>query len=326
MHNYELCVVSGGIEEGNTRHIEFNYKEIELKTCNIVKIIKQVNPDAIIFFVNLKNLYLFPVLFYSKLKKIKAIYWGHGRDLENKYNILKNIIYNFEHFLFDAILLYAECLKKYVKPYFHYKTFIANNTLNTIRYDDISPSKSCILSRFNIKTSRNIICMGRMQKRKRIDDLIRAFAHLNMKDVGLILAGPDTDGILSNIHAENIYKTGAIYGEDAIRLLLACDIYCMPGHVGLSIVDAFYCGLPFITEEVEHAPEICYLKDGINGFIVPKGDIEALTDKIRILLIDDEMRLKFSNAAKKEFNENIHISKMSQGFFDVLRYGCMGQT
>jgi hypothetical protein len=72
MHNYELCVVSGGIEKGNTHYFEFNYKEIKLKTYNIVNIIKQVNPDAVIFFVNLKNLYLFPVLFYSNLKKIKA--------------------------------------------------------------------------------------------------------------------------------------------------------------------------------------------------------------------------------------------------------------
>ena len=35
---------------------------------------------------------------------------------------------------------------------------------------------------------------------------------------------------------------------------MACDVYCIPGAIGLSIVDAQFCGLPVVTEDVDHGP------------------------------------------------------------------------
>jgi glycosyltransferase involved in cell wall biosynthesis len=162
--------------------------------------------------------------------------------------------------------------------------------------------------------------MGRMQKRKRIDDLIQAFNMMNMEDVGLILVGPDSEGILVNIEGKNIFKLGPVYGEESLDLLSAADVYCLPGAIGLSIVDAFYCGLPVITEDVRHGPEITYLKNGVNGFIVPQGDISELAAKLRMLLTDDALREKFSQAAKHEIMTNGHIDRLCEGFESALRH------
>ena len=96
----------------------------------------------------------------------------------------------------------------------------------------------------------------------------------------------------------------------------------MPGAVGLSIVDAFYCGLPVVTEEGEESPEIMYLKDGVNGFIVPNGDIQQLAAKLQLLLEDDALRAQFSLAAKNEIMTNGHIDNMCKGFRDALRFVC----
>lgn len=162
--------------------------------------------------------------------------------------------------------------------------------------------------------------MGRMQKRKRIRDLILAFRSLKLRDVGLVLAGPDTEGILKEVGGKNIYKVGPLYGEDAIQLLGSCDLCCLPGHVGLSIVDAFYCGLPLVTENVDHAPEISYLKHGINGFIVPKGDIRGLAEKLELLLTNDALRRSFAKAAKTEVQTNARIDIMCEGFRKSLDF------
>ena len=86
-----------------------------------------------------------------------------------------------------------------------------------------------------------------MQKRKRVDILVKALNLMNRPDIGLILIGPDTEGILDEIKGDNIYKLGPIYGHKKFDLLSASDIYCLPGAVGLSIIDAFHCGLPFVT-------------------------------------------------------------------------------
>ena len=320
-NQFSLTIASNGIEKDNSYKVGFNSIEGTLSFNNLMKLINKLNPHAIILFVNLKHLYLFPTLVYSKLKHIKILYWGHGINLEDKTSA-KNILYDLEHELVDSIILYAGFLKKYIKPKHYKKIFIANNTLNTTVYDQMTFESSNVLSKYNIKTKKNIICMGRMQKRKRIPDLINAFDLLKnkYKDLGLVLVGPDTEGILTNIHCENMYIIDSIYGKEALELLSACDVYCLPGHVGLSIVDAFYCGLPIVTEDVDHAPEITYLKDGINGFTVPKGDISTLAKKLELLLRNDSLREKFSKAAKYEIQINGHIDVMCKGFLNALEF------
>jgi glycosyltransferase involved in cell wall biosynthesis len=317
--NYLLTVVSEGAQEGSTHQIEFDQKVIPLSFLGLAKVIRELNPDVIIYWVNLKYLYLLPLILFAKILRKKVIYWGHGCDLLDTKAKFKNIAYGIEHAICDAIILYAEHLKKYVAKKFHKKVFIANNTLY-LKYQGLpaGTTRDVVLADYGIKTKKNIICMGRMQKRKRVEILAKAFYLMNRNDVGLILVGPDNEGILDGINGDNIYKTGPIYGDKAFDLLSACDVYCLPGAVGLSIIDAFHCGLPFVTEEGDESAEIMYLKNGVNGFIVPRDNITELAKKLLFLIDDDELRKRFSIAAKQEILENGNIDKMCAGFRDAI--------
>lgn len=320
---FDLTVVSEGTQEGNTHKVEFKHKEISLTFTKLANVILELDPEVIIYWVRLRHLYLFPMLLFIKLLGKKAIYWGHGTDLYGDESLwLKKYANNIEYRISDALILYGEHLKKYVKRRHHHKTFIANNTLYFNEYQPEQHDKKSCLSKYGIKTSKNIIYIGRMQRRKRLEDLFRAFKLIDSHDVGLILVGPDMDGILSEIQGDNIYKLGSIYGDDRLDLLAASDVFCMPGPVGLSIVDSFYCGLPIVTEAGEESPESMYLKDGINGFIVPKGDVEQLAAKLRMLLEDDKLRERFAQAAKTEISTNGHIDRMCEGFSNALRFVC----
>ena len=147
-----------------------------------------------------------------------------------------------------------------------------------------------------------------------------AHAHLDRPDIGLILVGPDSDGILTASEATMSTNWDRCMATKKSDLLSAADVYCIPGAVGLSIVDAFHCGLPLVTEEGDESAEMMYLKDGRNGFIVPRGDIPALADKLLLLLDNDELRKRFSNEARREISENGHIDKLCEGFRDALLY------
>ena len=318
-HHFLLRIVSDGVEKENPHKVNFKHTKVALNLVSLVKTINQLSPDAIIFFVNLRNLYLFPILLFTRFLGIKIVYWGHAINLERKKS-LKNIAYRFEHYLADSIILYADFLKKYINPKYHSKVFVANNTVNTTIYDHVRFDREKTLAKYAIKTKKNIICVGRMQARKRIGDLIQAFRLIDSRDIGLLLVGPDTDGINDRVQEDNIYRIGPVYGEEAIQLLAASDVCCLPGHVGLSIVDAFYCGLPLVTENVDHAPEISYLKDGINGFIVPKGDVLALAERLELLLKNEELRRQFTKAAKTEVQINAHIDTMCEGFRNALEF------
>jgi glycosyltransferase involved in cell wall biosynthesis len=139
-------------------------------------------------------------------------------------------------------------------------------------------------------------------------------------DVGLIFVGPDPEGVLTDIKGENVFKLGPIYGDKRFDLLSAADVYCLPGAVGLSIIDAFYCGLPFVTEDGDPSAEIAYLKDSVNGFIVPPDNIPVMAEKLLFLLDNEGIRQKFSDAARKEVAENASIDRMCAGFRDALLY------
>ena len=318
---FEFIVASAGIQLGNPHPIEFQYAEIPLSVRSLMQFISRQRIDVIIFWVNMRHWYLLPTCLIAKvLLRRKIIYWGHGRDLADRKARIKNVAYATQQALSDSIILYAEHLKKYVPERFHRKVFVANNTLY-LCYPGLPPeARENVLAEYGIHTKKNIICMGRMQKRKRLENLVAAFSHMNRRDIGLILVGPDQDGILNKIQGESIYKLGPIYGEKKFDLLSAADVYCIPGAVGLSIVDAFYCGLPLVTEEGDESPEIGYLKDGVNGFVVPRKNIPEMAQKLQLLLDNDALRRQFSEEAKKEIAENANIDKLCAGFRDALYY------
>jgi len=321
LYGFELLVLSDGLQPDNPYSVEFQYEKVRLSALSIARFVRRRQIDVIIDYMELRHLYLFPTYLIVKgVMSKKMIYWGQGRDLLDSKARIKNLAYAMEQAICDAIMLYAEHLKKYVPIRFHKKVFVANNTL-CISYPGLpAEAREKVLAQYDIRTRKNIICVGRMQRRKRIENLVQAVDYMNRPDIGVILVGPDPEGILNNIHGDTIYKLGPLYGDKMYDLLSAADIYCLPGAVGLSIIDAFHCGLPFVTEEGDESAEIMYLKDGVNGFIVPRGNIREMAEKLILLLDNDALRRQFSEAAKKEIAENGHIDKLCAGFRDALRY------
>jgi Glycosyltransferase len=318
-YGLELLVTSSAIQKDNPHSVEFEYVEMPLSALNIGRLVYRKKIDVVIMFVDMRHAYLFPTYLIVKgLFGRKMVWWGQGKDLAAPNAKIKNIAYATEQTLCDSIILYAEHLKKYLPKRFHHKAFVANNTL-CISYEGLpAERRQAVLDEFGIHTKKNIICVGRLQKRKRLDILVAAHASMNRPDIGLIFAGPDTDGVLKEVNGKNIFKVGPIYGSKKFDLLSASDVYCLPGAVGLSIVDAFHCGLPLITEGTYESAEMMYLKDGENGFLVEPGNVHELSNKLLLLLDNDYLRKKFSNAARREISTNGHIDKLCAGFRDAL--------
>jgi len=98
------------------------------------------------------------------------------------------------------------------------------------------------------------------------------------------------------------------------------DVCVIPGHVGLSVNQAFYFGLPVVTEEGKHPPEIAYLKPNRNGFIVPENDLAQLKEKIVYLLENDTVRGEFSRAAREDILREASTEGMFQGFLKSVQF------
>ncbi len=319
-HGWTLVVLAQGVQKDSPHPVNFALQTVEARSGPILRALKAEAPQAVILFVNARERYLFPVLFWLRWRHIAAIYWGHGIDLEDKGSLIKRIVYGLEHRMCDALVLYSEDLRRYISPGLHRRTFIARNTIDTSLLKRSGRPAADILAAHGINTRRNIICVGRLQRRKRIGDLVAAFERLDGNEYGLILVGPDADGCVKDVAHPRIHKLGPLFGDQVNGLLEAADVYCMPGHVGLSIVDAMFYGLPFVTEDVDHAPEIMYLKDGVNGYRVPAGDIDMLAARLNALLKDDALRAQFSTAARRTIETEASMELMFAGFVEALNY------
>jgi len=153
--------------------------------------------------------------------------------------------------------------------------------------------------------------------------LLDCFNNIDSR-IGLIIVGPGLSEEQRNKIKElgNVKYLGPVFDKKKIsELFIIADIFCIPGTNGLGLNQAFYWGLPAITEDVHHSPEIYYLKNNKNGYIVPKGNIGKLRGKIELLLFNDSIYKSFSKKAKKVIETEASIEKMFEGFQKAINFG-----
>jgi glycosyltransferase involved in cell wall biosynthesis len=79
-----------------------------------------------------------------------------------------------------------------------------------------------------------------------------------------------------------------------------------------------YWGMPVVVLNRIHAPEIIYLKQGENGFIVNSED--ELKSKILEICNNEDLHSRMSAAARHTYETEMQIENMFQGFIDAIRF------
>ena len=148
-----------------------------------------------------------------------------------------------------------------------------------------------------------ILYFGRLIKKKGVEYLIKAFAMLQreFKDIVLVIAGegaerPNLEKLCSELGLYNVVFTGAVEENIKPTYFLLADIYVypsitlkLPEEWSLGVVEAMSVGKPVIvTTAVGSAPDV--VKNGINGYVVPEKDVEALYSAIKRLIMHEDLR------------------------------------
>ncbi|MBO5795872.1 MAG: glycosyltransferase family 4 protein [Bacteroides sp.] len=99
------------------------------------------------------------------------------------------------------------------------------------------------------------------------------------------------------------------YRTDVRDLLKQCHIMAFPSYYmeGLpkSLIEADAIGRPIITSNSVGCKET--LVDGYNGFLIQPKDVDALTEKLDLLLSDKELRVKMGKNARTYAEEYFSI-------------------
>ncbi len=84
-----------------------------------------------------------------------------------------------------------------------------------------------------------------------------------------------------------------------------------------TLLEAMACGLPIITTSCG-GPEQ-YVKDNVNGFIVPVNDAYAFASKISEITNNNQLLNKFSENARNLMVNNYSLNKQKEVFINTLK-------
>jgi glycosyltransferase involved in cell wall biosynthesis len=173
-----------------------------------------------------------------------------------------------------------------------------------------------------------VLFVGRLQSRKRIDNLLYACARLPSElqpALWVIGDGPARQEFQSL--SAQIYPLaeflGAVRGEALQPYLAAADLFVLPGTGGLAVQEAMASGLPVIVAEGDGTQAEMVRPQGVsgvgNGWLVPKNDISALEQALRIALSDPACLRKMGAESYRLVAEEFNLENMVAVFVHALR-------
>jgi glycosyltransferase involved in cell wall biosynthesis len=326
-HGWEFCVLANELQGTNQHRCDF---ELIVESFDFIRYraeIQRINPDAIILFLHLKDRILWPLIHWLKLSAIPVALWTKTRNLDDPDNRLRNVFFDYLHFISDGLILYTSSLCRFVAQRHSHKVFAANNTINFEDFPQIPESKQSIKKELGIPFEKVVLFAGRIGEegnRKKVDHLIDIFRELDRTDVGLVIVGSGlSDELRARMNSANTRYLGEVHDPEnrqISRIFKMADVCSIPGHVGLGLNQAFFFGLPMVTEEGNQPPEIEYLRDCQNGFIVPEDDRQALRDRLLLLIDNDEERQRMSRNARRHILNHASIEGMFGGFLACVQY------
>ncbi len=155
---------------------------------------------------------------------------------------------------------------------------------------------------------RNIVFLGRLEKRKGLPFLLEAFALVkrDFPDTRLVVAGDGGLRSVCELYVErnrlaDVIFTGYVADEARPDYYKTADIYCAPNtggeSMGLVLLEALSAGAPIVASRIDGFRDV--LQEGREGFMVPPRDSEALAMALKRLLADQSLRKKMGGQAQK---------------------------
>jgi len=282
---------------------------------------------------------LLPALVKARLRGVATVLWGHGYSKSGGSARLR--LYRWLARFATVLLFYDPRTRdEYVRlGWDPEKLFVALNCLDhteIVQARQWWQSRPEELARFRrehqIDGGPVILFVSRLQPANRLDLLIRATGELSKEVSGLktvIIGNGDAEkqrlqtlareaGI-----ADSVIFVEGIYDEHRLApWFLTAETFCYPANVGLSLVHAFWYGLPVVTSDhlASQNPEIVALEHGVNGLAYEHGNVSSLVDALRRLVTDKTLAADMSEAGRRTVEQRFTISKMVDGFEAAIRY------
>jgi len=320
--------------------------DIVLKAARILK--KKIKPDAIytcgssfasIFTALLGKMTGIPTLHYISTPISEQKWWRADADALRGYKI--PVSYLIKQISLDALRalsrrrFFIKWGLKNVSSLIASSEYIKKDICNSgLHFDDMPvvyfgadmpEYKKPLLE----KEAPIVTYFGHLWQGRGVLDLVEAFSLVVKRHpkVKLMLATTNIHSLTeshlkkiierNNLNSNIIQKgiVNNIYSE----VLSNSDVIVLPYRdtPSIKLVESMAAGKPVITTKLSWAPEL--ISDGINGFLVDVGDVQAITEKINLILESPGLSDKIGINAKETIESKCDLDKNTRVINEIIK-------
>ena len=167
-----------------------------------------------------------------------------------------------------------------------------------------------------------LIMVARFEEQKDHATLVRALAELKEQPwcLDFVGDGPLRHGIQTLTQQLGLAERVRFLGthNDVINLLAHSQVFLLISNwegFPRSILEAMRAGLPVITSDVGGSRES--VEEGRTGFLIPRGDVNTLQDRLRQLIASPKLRLQMGIIGRKRYEANFTFKHMFEKTLNV---------
>ena len=187
------------------------------------------------------------------------------------------------------------------------KTSVIYNGLDPSPFDALAQSNPELVASLGVPPGeRIVVCVARLNSNKRHEDLLVAAARVLRKapHTTFLMIG---EGALREALRVRAAEMGlghkVIFAgkrDDVPAILRVSHVFALSSvREGFSnaVLESLAAGLPAVVTDVGGNAEA--IEEGVSGFLVGVGDVDAIEDRLLRLLTDEPLRLRFAAAARR---------------------------
>jgi glycosyltransferase involved in cell wall biosynthesis len=166
-----------------------------------------------------------------------------------------------------------------------------------------------------------VLYVGRIQARKRLDNLISACSELPEElqpELWIVGDGPDLEAL--KLYANDTYPKsefkGRKSGDELANIFKKADLFVLPGTGGLAVQEALSYALPVIVAEGDGTQRDLVKPD--NGWLIPSNDEDALLETLKLALSDPARLRQMGISSYQIVQSEVNIDQMVNTFVNAI--------
>ena len=164
-----------------------------------------------------------------------------------------------------------------------------------------------------------MIYAGRLSPEKRLDWLYAPITSIPGVRLAIIGSGPAEPYLRERFRDTPTVFTGYLRGAELAAAYASADVFAFPSDtetLGFVAMEAMASGVPVVGARAGGVPDV--IRPGENGLLFTPGDLGELTQQLRALLFNPELRRRLSRQARHDM-EGLGWRKSTERLLDYYQ-------